>query len=263
MKNLILQVCIPNEKVFEVGKGSMFAYIPEMYQECSNDAKEYADNIGAEYHLMTTHEWREDFHPKFQRYAAFFEKYDEYDNIVCLDGDYAPNPNSPDIFEIMNASESIWFAVPDNKYDKEGNMKKMRKQSFDKFELDYAFHYFNIGFYGMKRESRMIMRQKINEHFSGDRKEYNFEDQDLLNKIVFENMDERYERMNKNWNGVFSIKTPDFATHYAGMAKQNFTVEGHRKLKAEKMARTGGEIFHVPQWSTDIMKGESLNAFFS
>jgi len=263
MRNLILQVCIPNDKVVEVGKGSMFAYIPEMYQECSRDAEEYARNIGAEYHLMTTHEWNPDLHAKFQRYAAFYEEYDQYDNIVCLDGDYAPNPNAPDIFDIMNSSDDIWFAVPDNKYDKDGNMKKMRKESFDKFDIDHAFHYFNIGFYGMKKEARQIMRAEVNRHFCQQRKDYNFQDQDLMNKIVSDTMNDRYCRMNKNWNGVFSVKSPDFGTHYAGMAKQNFTVEKHLALKRDKMSRAGGEIFHVPQWSTDIIQGESLDAFFS
>lgn len=263
MKNLILQVCISNDKPVEIGKGSMFAYIPEMYQKCSRDAKEYAKNIGAEYHLMTTYEWNPDFHAKFQRYAAFYEQYDEYDNILCLDGDYAPNPNSPNIFDIMNASDDIWFAVPDNKYDKNGNMKKMRKQSFDRFNIDYTFHYFNIGFYGMKKEARQIMRVEVDKYFSEQKKDYSFQDQDLMNKIVSEKMNDRFCRMNKNWNGVFSIKSPDFGTHYAGMAKQNFTPENHEKLKADKMLRKGGEIFHVPQWSTDIIEMESLDAFFA
>lgn len=262
MKNLIAQVCIPSQKVYEIGKGSMFAYIPELYQQCSNDAKEYANNIGADYKLITTHEYDPNLPAWYQRYALFGEAYDYYDNILQVDGDYAPVPTSPNVFDLIHNKEEIWFAVPDNKFDKYGNMKPMRKKSFDRYNLPEDFYYFNIGFYVMKKEARILMRENMGKYWKTEEAGKQFHDQDLLNKMVCELMSDKYQAMNKNWNGVFSVKSADYATHYAGMAKQNFSIEKHKKLKEDKMKREGGPIWHVPQWSTDIMKGAELDEFF-
>lgn len=257
MKNLIVQVCIPNtEKVYDIGKGSMFAYIPDLYKKCSQDAQEYAANIGADYYLMTSPEFNPDLHSCYQRYSFFSEAYDDYDNILQVDGDYAPVPNAPDIFDIVSKQDEIWFAVPDNKFDKTGKMKPMRKVSFDNYELDEDFYYFNIGFYVMKKEARKIIRDNLPNYWSAVRNGRVFHDQDLLNKMVHDLFPDRYKAMNKNWNGVFAVKGADFGTHYAGMAKQRFTNEFHEELKKEKMSRSGGEIWHVPQYSTDRMINE-------
>lgn len=263
MKNLIVQVCIPNEdKVVEVGKGRMFSYIPEMYQCCIEDAREYAKNVEADYYLMTTKEWDKNLHPCYQRFEFFEERFDKYDNILQFDGDYAPVPTAPNLFEAVENDDAIWYAVPDNKFDKHGNMKKMRKQSFDRYNLDENFYYFNIGFYLMKREARKIFRESLPEYWDREKDGIVFHDQDIINKIVHDKMRNRYRAMNKNWNGVFSVKSPDFATHYAGTAKTNFTVEGHTKLREEKSLRKGGEMYHVPQFSTDRIEVNSLENFF-
>lgn len=260
MKNLIAQVCIPVPKrEVKVGKGNMHSYIPDLYQCCIDDAREYAANINAEYYLMNTYEWDKNFTPTYQRFALFDEKYDEYDNILYIDGDYAPVPNAPDIFELMKSREEIWFATPDNKFNKDGEMKKMRKECMDKHNIDHEFYYFNAGFFGMKREARQLVRENLSKFLEIFREvKSEMHDQDWINRIVFELMAEKYCPLSKHWNGVFTLIGSNYGTHYAGHSKRLFSIESHTQLKQKKMKRKRAGLLHVPRYSTDRINDNVL-----
>ncbi len=219
MKNLIAQVCIPATEV-KPENGQMHSYVPDLYQVCIDDAKEYAANIHAEYYLRDTYEWGKGLAPTYQRFALFDEKYDKYDNILYIDGDYAPIPNAPDIFELMESREEIWFATPDNKFNKDGEMKKTRKRCMDMHGIDHDFYYFNAGFFGMKREARQLIRENLPMFLEIFREvKSGMYDQDWINRIVFDLMANRYCPLSIHWNGVFAVMGSNYGTHYAAHSK--------------------------------------------
>lgn len=247
MKNLIVQLCIPSEKIVEAKNASMFSYVEDLYGVCMRDAKEYADSIEADYHVINTFEWDDSYIHAYQRFGILNNAYDQYDNIAYFDGDYTcVTGAAPDIFEIIERSDESFFAVPDNKYHpKTGEMRKQKQQIFKKCGFDEDFDYFNSGFFVMKKEARELFKQHIGK-YSEQSKKWTLPDQDLMNKVIFEHCDGKYGKLSKNWNGVFAVKRPDFAIHYAGISKRSFSLENHEKTKKEKRERVS--LFEKEVW---------------
>ena len=258
MKNLICQVAIKGKKVASIGEGSMHSFNQDLYETCCKDGKDYAEKIGCDYHLMTESEYG-DYIPTYQRFALWMENYGDYDNIVYMDADYAPNKYTmPDIFQIMDSSEHIFFAVPDNKYDpKTGELKKTKAKIFKACGISEDYKYFNSGFMCMKRRFLDETKPLIEDYVTKSLK-WELFDQDALNAMVHDKYFE-YGYLNKNFNGVFSVESPQFAIHYAGMIKQNFTIEYHRKLQEKKLL--SNDIWHTFDPRVDKVEAPSLEGF--
>ena len=259
MKNIIVQVCIKGKKVGDIEHSSMHSYTEELYNTCCKDAQEYAEKIGCEYHKMTESEYSEDWMPTYQRFALWKESYGNYDNIVYMDADYAPNKfTMPDIFSVMESSRHSFFAVPDNRYDpKSGEMKKTKRKIYDKCNLHDDYKYFNAGIVCMKREFINETKDIVDDYVLRS-KSWELFDQDALNTLIHDKYF-NYGTLSKEWNGVFSVDEPNFAIHYAGMTKQKFTVEKHRKLQEKKLL--SDQIWHKFDPRVDKVEAPSLEGF--
>ena len=258
MKNIIVQVCIKGKKVGKIESASMHSYTADLYDTCCQDALEYAEKIGCEYHKMTENEYG-DFLPTYQRFALWKDKYGDYDNIVYMDADYAPNKYTcPDIFQVMDSVEHTFFATPDNRYDpKTGEMKKTKRKIYEQCNMHDDYKYFNSGLLAMKRQFIDETKDMIDDYVARS-KSWELFDQDALNALVHDKYF-KYGEFSKNWNGVFSVDEPNFAIHYAGMTKQKFTVEKHRKLQARK--KLSDQIWHEFDPRVDKVEMASLEEF--
>ena len=265
MKNLICQVAIKGPKIGNLESASMHSYTQELFDTCIADCRDYANKINAEYYLMTEVEYDLDI-PKpnliapYQRNALWTNpKFAEYDNIVYMDADYAPNMHTmPNIFEVMGSSDQIFFAVPDNRYDiKTGEEKKTKAKIYKDLGMREDYRYFNIGFMCMKRQFIEETKDLIDDYM---KQSYSYEmyEQDAINRIIHDKYFE-YGFLHKNWNGVFSIDEPNFAIHYAGMSKQKFTVPRHRQLQEKKLL--SDKIWHTFDPRVDKVETASVEGF--
>lgn len=248
------------EKYYDTEKAREHYYIQDMYDESMKKAKEYADKYGADYHCITTEEYRKDVKPTWQRFAIWNSDYDKYDNIIYCDADYVWVPeNAPNLFEIMNKSEHCFFARKENNDPTKKVLPKLKK----KLGLPDDYMYFNAGFFGITREGINKLKPFVDKYVDQNMKSQWF-DQDALNTMIYNELGE-YGILSRHWNGIMATKLPLFGVHYCSITKQQFTVEKHKKLIAEKIARakTVKDLNNLVWLDEEPAEEVSLEGFFS
>ncbi len=178
MRNLIFQYYIP----YEAGDADMGGFrLPEWAQGGSYSARRYAEICGAEYELSNERYFKH-LDPRLDSLRIFYdEKYDEYDNILCLDLDMLiktrENIFEKDIGDVamvhelgVHVSQGNWLRnVMYNTLEKRGVIPYGKHifgsdWMFPKSELypDEAWRYLNGGLQLWSKEGRL----KARKHFT-------------------------------------------------------------------------------------------------
>lgn len=178
MRNLIFQYYIP----YEAGDADMGGFqLPDWAQGGSYSARRYAEICGAEYEFSNERYFRH-LDPRLDSLRIFYdEKYDEYDNILCLDLDMLiktkENIFEKDIGDVamvhelgVHVSQGNWLRnVMEVPLEKRGIIAYGKHLfgsdwMFPKSELypDEAWRYLNGGLQLWSKEGR----QKARKHFT-------------------------------------------------------------------------------------------------
>jgi hypothetical protein len=199
-KNVIVQTNIVGDS--ELTKGGMykmFAYVPQIYEVSHRRAKEYADRIGADYVQITDDRYYPGAHPIMQKCGVFHSDFDKWDNIVHFDSDLIVHHNTPNIFQVMDDSDRKFFCA---KEDYKG---------FPRWK-----NYFNVGFFGIKRELlnafKPIWKEYWDKHTASKTR---LTEQGAMNEMI-ETFYPEYGILSSHWNGILATKSPLFTTHYCG-----------------------------------------------
>lgn len=218
-KNVIVQTNIVMDTPLTAnGMYKMFAYVPEIYAVSNQRAKEYADRIGADYIQITDDRYYPGGHPILQKCGIFHSDFDQWDNIVHFDSDLIVHHNTPNIFEVMDASDKEWFCV---KEDYKGWVRWK--------------DYFNVGFFGIKRplidKFKPIWKEYWDKHVNSKSR---LTEQAALNDMIEHHYPD-YGILSAHWNGILATKSPLFTTHYCSpIIKTRFKnlsrVESHKHV---------------------------------
>jgi lipopolysaccharide biosynthesis glycosyltransferase len=206
MKKIIFQINVPDQ--IRTDKITAYTYMPEMYKVSELCAKKYAQKYDAEYYMVNT---LDDFKPAegkhldYQKLKAYDFK--EYDRIIYFDSDYIIKDNAPNLFEICGNN----FAAV---LDQNRRMAEIAK------EIDIpADRYFNAGFMYLTKDVLDRTRDILLSYYI--KKEYPWQGQGLLNKMLYDQGIDFIKLNSKEWNrvkGTFGL----YADHYAGTKKKRW-----------------------------------------
>ena len=225
MKNLILQVTV---KLPNPPKSSMFSYTEEMYDLSNKKCKEYADRVGADYVCITESKMP---HPMWDRMRIFDGEFTEYDQILYVDSDYFFHELTPNLFEWTEKQDKLGFLVVDSQDQDSSACATNSRRTMTSL-------YFNSGFFLFKRE--FIDRFRYTWRDVADRySDTPYPDQDALNFLLKDQMDD-IQPLSRHWNGCMSVAKPLFSVHYAGLRKNEWTLEKHNERIEEKKDRIRG-----------------------
>jgi len=103
MRNLIFQYYIPYES-FDKDIGG--ADLPDWAKAGSRSARKYAEHLGADY-MLSTDRYFTHLDPRLDSLRLFYdEKFDEYDNILCLDLDMLIQTKR-NVFDLISGADDV------------------------------------------------------------------------------------------------------------------------------------------------------------
>lgn len=217
MKSLVLTVNVKPEGAVIKKSPSTFAWTPNIYELCIYTTKEWAQRMNADFLEITDDSNFPGWHPTWQRMSVFLDNFNEYDQILYVDGDYAVHELTPNILEWSSKRPETLFARLDNS---NSDAKKMN-------------NYFNAGMFIIKRDLINQLKpwyQEAMEQF----KNHGLKDQTALNWMM-QKAEPNMCPLSHHWNGIFSRYHPMFAVHYVGPGKVRFTEKDLRNKMLYKM----------------------------
>lgn len=195
-KKLVLQVYV---KLDDHTGHKRFTPVEDIYKLSEQQARKFAKKWDADYHQITDTNYLPDKHPCFQRLKMY--EMLEYDQILYLDMDAIVLPNCPNIFEFY--SDHTFSAVRDAPWDKDQHFEEKR-QLFNKVygaKSDYRPFCSGVVLATKKflEDTKDMWRQYINSFDSSSNGISGGHDQAILNKLVVEKYDGKYNELDEKW----------------------------------------------------------------
>lgn len=188
MKNIILQHFDGNLK--------------ELESLSSENIKEYASRVGADYELVTGKPFREHLTAPCQKAFCIDSHWDNYDNVLMLD---------IDVFVRRNLSTNI-FSVNGNGVHGD-TQRKLKQKLISLKRIHSSDPYWGGSIYKFNKLERQLLRSVMPTNDSWMdlyNKPYNFEDEGILAQLASESkIPEQY--FDFAWNQCSFLPRPEFA----------------------------------------------------
>lgn len=204
-RNLVFQVNVPNYSTHK--KLKAYTYIEEMYQISERNAREYAKKYNADYIKIddpVAWKYAAGKHVTYQKLKVY--DFIEYDRCLYLDSDYIIKNNAPNLFEMCGDKFSA-VTDPGSIVDKLASKLGIPKE-----------RYFNAGFFYITKEILDASRETAIEYI---KKDWDYEDQGLWNRMFFDLGIEYKSLPSEDWNPTEST-FGTYADHYAGGYKSRW-----------------------------------------
>ena len=168
----------------------------------SENIKEYASRIGADYELVTGKPFREHLTGPCQKVFCIDSCWDNYDNVLMLD---------IDVFVRRNLATNI-FTVPGNGIHGD-TQRKLKQKLIALKRIHSSDPYWAGSIYKFNKSERQLLRLAMPTNDSWMdlyNKPYNFEDEGILSQLASNNkMPERY--FDFAWNQCSFLPNPENA----------------------------------------------------
>ncbi len=201
MKNLVLQVQIPNDRR---PYPKRLWYDKALYEASKASCQAYADRVGASYMCIGGDSWFPGLHASYQKLA--FLDMPVYDNVLYVDSDAVIQPGCPNAFEIENCGLA---AVPD--FDP-ALLDHERRRQRTKVRLGIKGEPFCAGVLLVTREWCEKMRGPVlqNLHLLAPE----FSEQGILNMVTD---GKSYTQLSPDWGAWY--RDGKFINHYGADRK--------------------------------------------
>lgn len=240
MKRLILQVNIKleNHKGF-----SRFRPVPDIYKLSEQQARKFAKKWGTDYYQITDDNYLPDKHPCFQRLKMY--EMLEYDQILYLDMDAIILRPCPNIFDYCG--NAVFSGVRDHDWNKPKNEEK--RKLFNKvYGAKSDYRPFNSGVILVTKkfleDTKDMWRQYINSFDSSSNGINGGHDQAILNKLIVEKYDGKYNELDEKWGSWYRYGT--YVDHLGNLRKRFF--------KLDKWSERTGVIIEDFKSSANLME---------
>lgn len=222
MKKLILQV---NVKIDDHTGMKRYKPNEDLYALSEKQARKFAKEWGADYHVVTDNSFLPDKHPIYQRFKMY--DFTEYDQILYLDMDAVVLNGCPNLFELCEGHR--FSAVQDAPWDKDPAKYEPKRQKLCEIyeipESDYRPFCSGV--------------MLVTKEFLNDTKDmwkkflYTYDkrgerDQGVFNKLVIET-GEVYNELGPDWGAWF--RSSKYIEHIGGPFKKR--AYDHEKFMAK------------------------------
>jgi len=164
--------------------------------------RNYADKIGAEYHIIKDHtrQWPQ-HRPTYEKYQMY-KLLEYHDRILWIDGDVIVSPEAPNLFNLIHPDymAALWESPTYSEHDtKRQHLKNIKKMQDALTDIGWTTGIFNAGVMLLSKEHQKIFHGGFESYLPFQNWKWN--DQAILNyrrvelKIPFEGLGWKWNAM--------------------------------------------------------------------